>query len=95
MDGTAGVVGLRVQSRVEVEQNLDPGRVLIQVLLMAVNLVQVLQEIDQHVIQKDVQVCCNVFRHLYLVTRQQNNEFARYYYVFIMVLTTAKLFVMF
>ena len=63
MDGTVGEVGHRVQKRVEVEQNLDPGRVQIQVLLMAVNLVQVLQEIDQPVIQKDVQVCCNSFIH--------------------------------
>ena len=70
MNGTAGEVGHLVQPRVEVEQNLDPGRVLIQVLLMAVNLARVLQEIDQHVIQMDVQVCCNVFRHIRLIEGQ-------------------------
>ena len=43
MDGTAGEVGHRVQPRVEVEQNLGPGRVLIQVLQMVVNLARVLQ----------------------------------------------------
>jgi len=63
VDGTVGEVGPRVQPHVEAEQSLDPGRVQIQVLLMAVNLVQVLQEIDQPVIQKDVQVCCNIFIH--------------------------------
>ena len=80
MDGTAGEVGHLVQPRVEVEQNLDPGRVLIQVLQMVVNLVRVLQEIDQHVIQMDVQVCCNVFRHIRLIEGQYK-YFARNDYV--------------
>jgi len=80
VDGTAGEVGHRVQPRVEVEQNIDPGRVLIQVLQMVVNLARVLQEIDQHVIQMDVQVCCNVFRHIRLIEGQYK-YFARNDYV--------------
>jgi len=61
VDGTAGEVGHLVQSRVKAEQNLDPDLAQILNLLMAVNLVQVLQEIDQPVIQMDVQVCCGFF----------------------------------
>ena len=80
MDGTAGEIGHRVQPRVEVEQNLDPGRVLFQVLQTVVNLARVLQEIDQHVIQMDVQVGCNVFRHIRLIEGQYK-YFARNDYV--------------
>ena len=56
VDGVAGEVGLHVQSRVEVEQNLDPGIAQVQVLFMAVNLVLVLREITRRVTLMDVQV---------------------------------------
>mgnify|MGYP000735948969 CR=1 FL=1 len=56
VDGVAGEVGLHVQSRVEVEQNLDPGLAQVQVLFMAVNLVLVLREINRRVTLMDVQV---------------------------------------
>ena len=56
VDGVAGEVGLHAQSRVEVEQNLDPGLAQVQVLFMAVNLVLVLREINRRVTLMDVQV---------------------------------------
>jgi len=56
VDGVAGEVGLHVQSRVEGEQNLDPGLAQVQVLFMAVNLVLVLREINRRVTLMDVQV---------------------------------------
>ena len=56
VDGVAGDVGLHAQSRVEVEQNPDPGLAQVQVLFMAVNLVLVLREINRRVTLMDVQV---------------------------------------